>query len=191
MVLGQSVATAAVQALDADVPVQRIDVKRLQERLKSDGQVLEWTRPTPRAGRDPKELPGDVVDDANAKLTGEWSTSSAIGGFIGNGYLHDANADKGKKSATFEFALTKPGTYEVRVAYTANPNRATNVPIKVTGAEGEKQVRLNERHEPDSDGFKSVGTFRFEKQGKIEISNAGTDGHVIVDAVQLLRIIEP
>jgi hypothetical protein len=190
MVLGQSVATAAAQALDADLPVQRIDVKKLQHRLKADGQVLEWTGPALQAGRDPQKLPGTVLDDASAKLIGEWSKSSAIGGFIGAGYIHDANADKGQKSATFEFTLANPGTYEVRVAYTANPNRATNVPIKVTGTDGEKEVRLNERQEPKSDGFTSVGKFDFDKQAKIEISNAGTDGHVIVDAVQLLKVIK-
>jgi hypothetical protein len=42
MVLGQSAATAAAQALDADVPLQRVDGDTLRRRLVSDGQILEW-----------------------------------------------------------------------------------------------------------------------------------------------------
>jgi hypothetical protein len=43
MVLGQSAATAAAQALDENVSVQRIDFNRLQARLRAEGQVLEWS----------------------------------------------------------------------------------------------------------------------------------------------------
>ncbi len=40
MVLGQSAATAACQAIDQQVTVQEIDMPRLRQRLLSDGQVL-------------------------------------------------------------------------------------------------------------------------------------------------------
>jgi hypothetical protein len=40
--LGQSAATAAAQAIDEDVPVQRVDGNRLRRRLLSDRQILEW-----------------------------------------------------------------------------------------------------------------------------------------------------
>ncbi|MCC6695530.1 MAG: FAD-dependent oxidoreductase [Candidatus Hydrogenedentes bacterium] len=42
MVLGQSAATAACMAIDANSSVQQIDVPRLMERLKQDAQILEW-----------------------------------------------------------------------------------------------------------------------------------------------------
>jgi len=41
MVLGQSAATAAVQAINRGVPVQQVDVAELQHCLRADGQVLE------------------------------------------------------------------------------------------------------------------------------------------------------
>jgi len=41
MILGQSAATAAVQAVDRDVPVQKISYRELSRRLVEDGQVLE------------------------------------------------------------------------------------------------------------------------------------------------------
>jgi hypothetical protein len=43
MVLGQSAATAAAQALDEQVAVQQVDYAKLRERLLADRQVLQWT----------------------------------------------------------------------------------------------------------------------------------------------------
>ncbi len=47
MITSQSAATAACLALDAKVPVQKIDQAKLRERLLADKQVLEWTQPKP------------------------------------------------------------------------------------------------------------------------------------------------
>lgn len=45
MVLGQSAATAAVQSIEANVNVQKVDYAKLKDRLLADGQVLEWKKP--------------------------------------------------------------------------------------------------------------------------------------------------
>jgi hypothetical protein len=44
MILGQSAATAACQALDADAAVQDVPYEALQQRLLADGQVLEYSQ---------------------------------------------------------------------------------------------------------------------------------------------------
>jgi hypothetical protein len=44
MVLGQSAATAAALAIEADCDVQQVDYARLRARLLADKQVLEWAR---------------------------------------------------------------------------------------------------------------------------------------------------
>jgi len=186
MVLGQSAATAAAQAIDEKVPVQKIDTAKLREKLLADKQVLEWTGPRPNAGIDPRKLTGLVQDDTQAKLTGDWLHSSSVGGFVGAHYLHDAHLGKGEKQVRFEFTLEKPGEYEVRVSYTPNPNRATNVPVTIESEGEEKTVRVNQKVAPKENGFHSLGTFRCGKTLRVTISNAGTDGHVIVDAVQVL-----
>jgi hypothetical protein len=185
MVLGQSAATAAAQAIDDDSAVQNVDYKKLQARLLADKQVLAWTGPVTRS-RDPKNLRGLVVDDAQAELTGEWTASTAVGGYVGTGYRHDGNTEQGKKSARFTFKVERPGSYEVRVAYTPNANRATNVPMTVFSSEGEKTARVNEREKPGPDGFASLGSFRFDQSATVVISNAGADGYVVVDAVQIV-----
>jgi len=51
LLLGQSAATAAVLAIDADVPVQKVDYATLRERLLKDKQQLVWTPPQPVSGK--------------------------------------------------------------------------------------------------------------------------------------------
>lgn len=189
MVLGQSAATAAMFAIAANSTVQDIDYAQLRERLLKDGQVLEWTGPvrTPAASIDPKTLPGVVVDDETAERQGFVEVSQVIGPYIGAGYRHDGNADKGQQTVRFRVRVPQAGTYEVRIAYTANENRATNTPVTVRHADGETTVRINQRKAPNHGAFGTVGEYRFAAgETTIEISNANTDGHVIVDAVQLL-----
>ena len=59
MILGQSAATAAAQALEQSVPVQDIDYARLRKRLLADGQILAWTGPRPKPPLDPAGVAGD------------------------------------------------------------------------------------------------------------------------------------
>ncbi|MFP4139070.1 MAG: FAD-dependent oxidoreductase [Phycisphaerae bacterium] len=58
MLLGQSAATAAAMALDADVPVQEVDYAKLRERLLADGQVLQHDENSPHGDQSAGDLPG-------------------------------------------------------------------------------------------------------------------------------------
>jgi hypothetical protein len=189
MVLGQSSATAAAIAIDDGVSVQKIDYGRLRQRLLADKQVLEWTGPRRVAGIDAKSLKGLVIDDDAAEKRGDWSSSTSVAGFVGAVYLHDGNQNKGQLSARYEFRLDQPGFYDVRIIYTANPNRATNVPIEIEHSDGRSRVTLNERAEPDIDKIAhSIGQFKFDREAIVTISNENTDGYVVIDAVQLAPV---
>ncbi|MBI1373798.1 MAG: FAD-dependent oxidoreductase [Phycisphaera sp.] len=197
MILGQSAATASCMSIDAGVAVQDLPYDKLSERLKADGQVLEYAGGRSAAaggggakGLSAKKLDGVVVDEAEAKLTGSWELSTSQGPFVESGYHHDGNANKGKSTARFESKL-KAGRYDVRVIYSPNPNRATNVPVTVIHAGGSATVQINERNDPTLDKVAvSVGKYEFDgdKPAVVEISNAGTDGYVIVDAVQFVSV---
>jgi len=189
MVLGQSSATAAAMAIDAGTSVQAVDYAQLRERLLADKQVLDWTGARPTTGIDPAKLPGLVLDDDQAEKRGDWSKSTSIGGYVGAQYLHDNNERKGELSATYKFTLKEPGTYEVRVGYTANPNRATNVPVLISHAGGETKAALDEKATPKIDKmFQSLGQHRFDRVATVTITNAGTNGYVVIDAVQLVPV---
>ncbi len=189
MVLGQTTATAAAMAIDGRTAVQDVPYEKLRERLLADEQILDWTGPKKATGLDPTKLSGIVIDNADAKLTGDWQHSASITGFVGVDYLHDGDTAKGECRVEFSATFPKTGQYEVRIAYTPNPNRATNVPITITSSGGDKTVKLNQR-DATTAGFRSLGTFSFDvaKPAKIVISNAATDGYVIVDAVQLNEV---
>jgi hypothetical protein len=134
-------------------------------------------------------LAGVTIDDKEAKLVGVWKPSTFTRPYVGDGYLHDDRAGKGEKSATFTPKLPKAGEYEVYVSYTTGPTRATNVPVTVRHAGGEDTVRINQQEPPKVDGlFRLIGKYRFEAgdRGSVVISNAGTEGHVIVDAVRFV-----
>jgi hypothetical protein len=52
-------------------------------------------------------------------------------------------------------------------------------------------VTLNQRRKPAVDDLlEPVGEFRFEagQAGRVEITNAGTDGFVVIDAVQWVPV---
>ncbi len=132
-----------------------------------------------------------MIDDVRARLVGQWTFSKFNAGYVGDGYIHDGNTQDGQKTATYRPDLPRAGEYEVRVSYTAGTNRATNVPVEIRHAEGETTVRINEQKTPPIDQrWLSVGRFKFENgtAGAVVISNLDTDGHVIVDAVQFLRV---
>lgn len=189
MVLGQSSATAACQAIDQKTSVQFIDQQQFRAKLLDDKQVLAWTGrkrtpPIPVAS-----LKGIVVDDADAKLTGSWSSSASVSGFVGQHYLHDGHEDLGNKSAVFTAKLPAAGRYEVFFFYTANPNRASNVKVEVHAAGEIKTVSVDQRKPLAKGKGKSLGLHQFDATGgNVKVTNAGANGHVIVDAVQFVPV---
>lgn len=138
-------------------------------------------------GVDPKTLSGIVIDDADAKLTGQWTQGSGIKGYIGTAYRYTNG--KEPSTARFEFKVPESGKYEVRFAYNPAENRAKNVPITVVSADGEKTVEVNEQETPALEhGFISLGVFRFDAaaSGAVIASSKGAKGMVGIDAVQVL-----
>ena len=138
-----------------------------------------------------KDVAGIVVDDVDAKKVGEWTVSSFNKTYIGAGYVHDGDAGKGDKSITFQPEALPPGKYEVRLAYSPGTNRATNVPVHVASADGDKTVPVDMKKNPPVDGrFISLGEYRFEKNGiaYVLVSNEETKGHVCPDAVVFIPL---
>lgn len=185
MILGHSAAAAASIAIDMDVPVQQVPYSKLRELLLAEGQVLtlQDARQAITANYE-----GVVVDDSLAKLTGSWTMSSANKPFVAFGYQHDGNQAKGEFAAVFETELD-PGKYQVRLAFPKNKNRATNVPVEIFHLDGAAKVLVNQRNPELVDGqWFQVGVYAFDGSGKVRISNSGTDGHVIIDAVQWIPV---
>lgn len=191
MILGQSAATAGSLAIDGDLAIQDVPYEKLKEQLLKEGQILDYQGPAAqKKGKLRTEFKGIVVDDLQAKFTGQWKESSANGPFVDFGYRHDGDDGKGSKSATFSTKITEGGKYSVRVSYPINQNRGSNVSVTVKTPKGEKTVLVNQRKEPSHGVFHEVGIFEVEAgdTSTVIISNKNTDGYVIVDAVQWIAV---
>jgi len=185
MILGQSSATAAALAIDEKIPAQKIDYAKLRARLLADKQVLDWPGGA-RAEIKPAVLQGIVLDDTEAQKFGEWVSSSAVTPKIGDSYIHDGNAHKGELKVVFWPEIVATGEYELFLISTANPNRATNVSVTVQVRGQSSVVQVNQR---TGNGFASLGRFNLPigRETNVTISNAHTDGFVVVDGLQLIR----
>ncbi len=132
---------------------------------------------------------GVVIDNRTARIVGDWQSSSSVAEYIDADYLHDKNQDRGSKSATFEPLGLQPGSYTVRIAYAHGENRSSKTLVRISSADGDKTVLVNQRRPAEDDGlWQSLGKIRVEKDGQafVIVSNEEADGYVIVDAVQFL-----
>jgi hypothetical protein len=185
MQLGHASGVAAVMAMKNQQPVQSIDTTSLQKKLRGQKAVLE------RVVKEEK-IDGIVVDDDDATYSGAWTASDFGQPLYDTGH-HDGNEGKGKKQARFEIKVPEAGRYEVRFAYTSSPNRASNVPVTIEHQDGTEQVIVNETDTSKlNNRFLPLGTFQFSpsKPAIVIVRNAGTNGYVAVDAVQLLKEIK-
>ena len=136
------------------------------------------------------KLAGIVIDDSKAIVEGVWKSSTFQLDFVGTHYIHDDRTGKGEKSVRWEFEVPVSGSYEVRLSYTHSSSRDRHIPVMIDGKSGVQQVHINQQVRPPHPGvFASVGVFAFTagQPSAVVISTGGTTGHVIADAVQLLR----
>ncbi|MBK8092837.1 MAG: DUF1553 domain-containing protein [Verrucomicrobiaceae bacterium] len=178
-------AESAMQKHERRVEGFKTEIDLIKDQLRDAGSE-DLRR---RKNISPSDLPGIVIDDSAAQKVGAWKSSTHFGPFIGEGYSTDENEGKGEKTITFTPKLPKAGRYEVRVAFSAGPNRAESATATILHADGEdlKTFKLATGNLRGLQ-FASLGTFRFEAngQGFVLITNAASQGYVTVDAVQFL-----
>jgi len=200
MVIGQAAGIAAALAAERDVAVQKLPYSQLRKRLLAQGQVLELPDSSllelASGSIAAKTLQGIVLDDADAKLTGNWSRSTNFKPYIEDGYVFSGEKDSktqgdGKATATFRFKVPKSGRYHLLMAYSAHPSRAKNVPVSVSSGDSRKTFVVDQtRPLPSGRRFRPVGTvdLRADVETVIQVTNADTIGFVILDALQLLPV---
>ena len=130
------------------------------------------------------------MDDEQAKLTGDWQHSHASPVFVGQGYRHDRDKRDGKSTASFTTKIPETGRYEVLLSYPPHPNRSSKVAVEIQSDEGTKTLHIDQRKAPTAENsFHSLGLYKFQadKPGTVTISNTGSDGYVVIDAVQWLK----
>lgn len=170
-----------------DEPLRVVEIARRVEAARALPDVspgLPWFYSI-----DPRKLPGLVIDASQAEQIGHWSTSTFAEPYVLDGYVHDGNEGKGDKSIRFAPEVPRAGEYEIRLSYVPYKNRASNTPVTITTPAGSRVIHINQQQTPEIDRlFHCLGTFELPAGRKttIVVDNTGTDGYVVVDAVQLI-----
>ena len=200
MAIGQSAGVAAALAAKEGVTVQALDYGRLRARLLAQNQVLDLPvlPPVGKVARssgpisiDLKSLPGLILDDSQAELSGDWERSTNFKPHVGTGYLHDEQRSDGKSRAVFRFKAPADGEFELRMAYSAHETRTTRLPVTIVGGGSEHRFTVDQTQPmPAGQVFRPIGSLRL-RQGleyTLTVMNQDTKGFVIVDAFQLLPV---
>ena len=200
MAIGQGAGVAAALAAKAGVTVQALDYPTLRARLLAQNVVLELpklppadkpARATGPVSLDPKSLPGLILDDAQAELSGDWERSTNFKPHVATGYLHDEQRSDGKSRATFRFKGPADGDFALRMAYSAHETRTTRLPVTIVGGGSEHRFTVDQTQPlPAGEAFRPIGSLRL-RQGveyTLTVTNQDTKGFVILDAFQLLPV---
>lgn len=188
MILGQSAGVNAVLAIQLDLPVQQVPYDRVEARLIKAGQVLHYDGPA-SGGISLKSVEGIVIDDEQAERLGQWQHSTATGGWIHRGYLHDGAAQQ-EARLRFQTDLPAAAKYRVEFAYPPLENRSTATAVTIHHRDGATTVHVNQQRRPENAPFESLGEFEFsaDRPAIVEVSNKGADGYVVADAVRWIAI---
>ena len=135
-----------------------------------------------------------ILDEGSASgvtVTGAWASSTAGAGYEGPDYLQDDDSGKGTKSVTFRPDLSAVGEYNVYATWTTGSDRSTKVPFEIYSKNGDhlQTVYENERSTGGS-GWVLIGEFFLHSSTAsfVRISNAGTQGQVIANAIKFLPV---
>ena len=130
-----------------------------------------------------------IVDNSEAILSGAWTESTAVKGFIGENYIHTKSNPSGAASAKFKPTISTKEKYEVFISYTPSSNRNSKVSVKVNHTGGTTQLTVNQSTKGKlSDTVDLLGIFECSPKipCEVEISNSGSqlgDKVVIADAI--------
>lgn len=179
MVLGQSSAVAACQAIDKKIAVQQVNVKEVQKIIKSN----------PLADG---SIPEVLVDNEDAEIVGDWKTEK-YGGY-GPTYLTDGSKAATAKSVKFIPEILKSGAYHIYTYFPKVMNSSTKTHITIHDGEKATEKIINQsdlRVEGQTSGeWVSLGLYSLshEKKAYVEISNKNADGVIVADAVLFVPV---
>jgi hypothetical protein len=139
----------------------------------------------------PAEVIVDNTNTPSMTLAGSWTTSTYAPGYYRANYLHDGNAGKGTKSATFRPNLPVGGTYAVYMWWPPQLPAypwASNAPVDIVSGTGTNTVLVDQKQGGNAWFLLGTNTFAAGTGGWVRVRTTGTDGYVIADAVRLVLV---
>lgn len=179
MVLGQSAAIAAVQAIDKKQTVQQVDIAQVQAKLKNN-PLVDGSIP---------EILVDNHDTSKVQRTGNWAVQLR-GGYGPDYYL----SETGQSGGTVKYVpeIHTAGKYEIFTYYPKQKNGAAVTHVNVYDGKQAKEILIADKEVKvlgqTSGEWISVGLYNLGtgKQAYIEIANKGNSGQVVADAILLV-----
>ncbi|GAB3806650.1 FAD-dependent oxidoreductase [Spirosoma humi] len=177
MVLGQSTALAASMAIDGKTSVQKIDVTKLQQKLKSD----------PLSDGSTAEILIDNDDKTHVATTGSWRLETKSKGGYGPSYL--VNEESAGGSVKFTPDVVKAGKYHIYTYFPRLAKTATELGITVSNGKTNKIIPIKPAGivvvGQASGEWVSLGEYELPKgkTSSVEIVAKQPDGPVVADAV--------
>lgn len=190
MAMGQAAGAAAALAVQKNTTPLSVPLSELKVLLKSHGAIMAGESISPKSASSEQKTAAvktgsDLLFDVSAAVAvGVWKTGK-MSATIGSKYLHDDNTGKGEKSVTFTVTAPEPGNYAIRFHYNTHKTRSSCTPVIVKIGENVETFSVNQR-ESDGKGI-VLGTFDIQDTATVTVSNEGTDGHVIVDGLELIK----
>ncbi len=143
--------------------------------------------PTPTTGT----IEVDNDDITQTSSTGTWTTSTGSPGYLGTNYVHDGNTAKGSRSFSFEPTIPAAGDYLVYARWTADGNRANNVPVDIVRADGSVDTLVIDQTVNGSEWI-PLGVYPLSPtNAAVTFRTTGTSGYVIADGVRVVPIVAP
>lgn len=174
MVLGQSAATAAVQAINDGQEVQKLDIVKLQKTLFTDPLVN---------GKLP-EILVDNDDAGNVSITGDWEKR---GGGYGKDLLISLSGSIDSK-VRYKPTLPRAGQYEILAYIPDREKRSSQTIFQIGTNDGLKKVSISDKSIKriglTSGEWVSLGKYELKANGNsyVEILGQG-DGVISADAI--------
>lgn len=177
MVLGQSAGIAAAIAINNKSAVQEVNVKEIQQLLKSN-PLMDGSTP---------EILVDNDDSAYVIQTGAWSLKKG-GTYAATAFYSAVNTQP--KTVQFLAPIKKTGMYDVYVYQLPKINKATSsTSFMVSDGKTTKEVVIKKENinvvGQTSGEWVHVGKYHIAANAKasVTVSNKGADGTVVADAV--------
>ena len=177
MALAQSAAVAACMMIDANKPVQQLDVRKLQRFLKEN----------PLLDRSVPEIIVDNDDSGHVHIAGKWEKINS-GGYGPSFLLTTAGAER---KVEFKPEISVAGNYWIYAYVPKIESASTETQFTIFDGKASRDVFLNKssiKVEGQTSGeWIALGKFRLPKGTKafVSVINKNADGAVVADAILL------
>ena len=161
----------------------------VQDEFKKDPTLPEFqemSKAEMLGGINASSLPGVIIDDTKAELTGNWGENTGLKKFVAPHYLVTKTG-----TARFNFEITEAGTWDIRLNWQPHESRSskTKVQLEIDGKVVAENIVDQTKPAQPEDLFHSLGKQELKKgqKGAVTVTSEGADKPITIDAVQLLK----